>query len=165
MSRYIFKLDNTSLPFNPESITSKKTFDGDIKSITIEASGDLTGDNRQMYYEKLNKYFSEKRKITVSMPEFGVLNAEITELTFSVSDIPSLIRYSIKLSAESAMPERACKGYIIEEQETLFSLCNRLNLDLEEITALNAGNIKSFVLKKGDKIYLPEKEACYDMHG
>ncbi len=165
MSRYIFKLGNTSLPFNPESITSKRISYADRQSITIEVSGDLTGGSRQMYYEKLNKYFSEKRNVTVSMPEFGVLNAEITELTFSVSDIPSLISYSIKLSSESTLPERACRGYMIEEQETLFSLCNRLNLDLEEVTMLNTGNIKSFVLKKGDKIYLPEKEACYDLHG
>ena len=165
MSRYIFKLGNTSLPFNPESITSKKISDVDRQLITVEASGDLTGRDRQLYYDKLNEYFAHKRNITVSMPEFGVINAKITELTFSVSAIPSLIRYSIKLSAESTLSERACKGYITEEQETLFSLCSRLNLNLEEITMLNAGNIKSFVLKKGEKIYLPEKEALYDLHG
>ena len=134
MSRYVFKLGETVLPHNPESIVTKKTSDGDVQILTIEAHGELAGADRGMYYNKLNECLSKGKSVTVCMPEFGVVNARISELVFSVSDIPMLTSYSIKLRAEYGISDRICKGYTLEAQETLWSLCDRLNLDLEIIT-------------------------------
>ncbi len=155
MSRYVFKLGNTVLPHNPASITTKRTVLDNTQRITVSAEGDFYGIDRARYYDKLNEYMSDCKKMTVCMPEFGVINADIKELVFSVSDIPNLISYKMTLEGEYASHETLNRVYTLQAQETLWSLCDRLKLDLSEITMLNAGHINSFVLNAGDSVRLP----------
>ena len=157
MNTYLMRFGGFEMPYNPESISVNKSVNkgiNDDEYTVIVGRGKLFGNDCGKFATELDRLMGDARANVLCVPELGSFWAKLIKLDYTVSVAPDVIEYSFEFKKQNDVENGRADVYHVTENENLWHFCDRTGYDITQITLANQGNLKSYMLYAGDKIFL-----------
>ncbi len=157
MNTYLMRFGEFEMPYNPESISVNKSANkgtSDDEYTIIVGRGKLFGSDCGKLATEMDSLIRDGRANVLCVPELGSFWAKLIKLDYTISIAPDIIEYSFEFKKQNNVENGRADVYYVTEDENLWHFCERTGYDLTQITLANQGNLKSYMLHAGDKVFL-----------